>query len=53
MFLYFFWDRKCVDWMNVIWSLKIIFLNIEINNIKLVKYGENKLMINKLKYWCI
>lgn len=36
--------------MNVIWSLKIIFLNIEINNIKLVKYGENKLMINKLKY---
>lgn len=36
--------------MNAIRSLKITLLNIEINNIKLVKYGENKLTINKLKH---
>lgn len=34
--------------MNAIRSLKITFLNIEINNIKPFKYGENKLTINKL-----
>lgn len=36
--------------MNAIRILKITFLNIEINNIKPVKYGENKLTINKLKH---